>query len=179
MYGYSRQDAVGQVSSTLLKTRNPTGHDIAYEQVTRDGSWEGRLVQTRRDGSELYVDARWVLDTEAGIILEVNREVTEHVKLAERFEVLVGSVSEYAIFLLDTEGTVVSWNPGAKRISRATRSTRSSAATSPSSTGRRRKPKGYRRSTWPSPLRRVRWSTKAGASARMEQSSGRRWSSPP
>jgi len=116
MYGYSRQDAVGKVSSALLKTRNPTGHDVAYEQVTRDGSWEGRLVQTRRDGSDLYVDARWVVDTEAGIILEVNREVTEHVKLAERFEVLVGSVTEYAIFLLDTGGTVVSWNPGAKRI---------------------------------------------------------------
>ena len=116
MYGYSRQEAVGRVSSTLLKTRNPTGHDVAYEQVTRDGSWEGRLVRTRHDGSELYVDARWVLDADANIILEVNREVTDHVKLAERFEVLVGSVSEYAIFLLDTEGTVVSWNPGAKRI---------------------------------------------------------------
>jgi len=116
MYGYSRQEAIGQVSSTLLKTRNPTGHDVAYEQVTRDGSWEGRLVQTRRDGTELYVDARWVLDPDADIILEVNREVTDHVKLAERFEVLVGSVSEYAIFLLDPDGTVVSWNPGARRI---------------------------------------------------------------
>jgi PAS domain S-box-containing protein len=116
MYGYSRQEAVGQVSSSLLKTRNPTGHDVAYEQVTRDGLWEGRLVQTRRDGTEVYVDARWVLDAEEDIILEVNREVTEHIKLAERFELLVSSVSEYAIFLLDTDGTVVSWNAGAKRI---------------------------------------------------------------
>jgi PAS domain S-box-containing protein len=116
MYGYSRQDAVGQVSSSLLKTRNPTGQDVAYEQVTHDGSWEGRLVQTRYDGSELYVDARWVADARAGIILEVNREVTEHVRLAERFELLVGSVAEYAIFLLDSDGNVVTWNAGAKRI---------------------------------------------------------------
>lgn len=116
MYGYSRQEAVGQVSNHLLRTRNPSGHDVAYEQVTREGRWEGLLVQTRSDGSELYVDARWVLDAQGGIILAVNREVTEHIKLAERFELLVASVSEYAIFLLDTEGTVVSWNAGAKRI---------------------------------------------------------------
>jgi len=116
MYGYSREQAVGRVSSELLKTRNPTGHDVAYEQVTRDGSWEGLLVQTRQDGSDVYVDARWVFDAEGGIILEVNREVTEHIKLAARFELLVNSVSEYAIFLLDPSGTVVSWNPGARRI---------------------------------------------------------------
>jgi PAS domain S-box-containing protein len=116
IYGFSRSDAVGQVSSTLLKTRYPSGHDVAYEQVTRDGLWEGRLVQTLHNGAEVYVDARWVLDAEANIILEVNREVTDHVRLAERFELLVGSVAEYAIFLLDPDGTVVSWNAGAKRI---------------------------------------------------------------
>jgi PAS domain S-box-containing protein len=116
MYGYSRQDAVGQVSSDLLKTRNPSGHDVAYEQVTRDGHWEGRLVQTRRDGTELYVDARWALDAVENTILEVNREVTEHIRLAERFELLVASVAEYAIFLLDTDGTVATWNAGARRI---------------------------------------------------------------
>lgn len=116
MYGYSRQDAVGQVSSGLLRTRYPNGHDVAYEQVTRDGRWEGRLVQTHKNGTELYVDARWVVDRAAGIIIEVNREVTEHVKTAERFELLVDTVTEYAIFLLDPEGTVVSWNEGARRI---------------------------------------------------------------
>jgi PAS domain S-box-containing protein len=116
MYGYSRKEALGQVSGDLLKTRKPSGQDDAYEQVTRDGRWDGRLVQTRRDGAEVYVDAKWVLDPVGGIILEVNREVTDHVRLAERFELLVGSVREYAIFLLDTEGRVASWNEGARRI---------------------------------------------------------------
>src|SRR6185312_2091873 len=32
------------------------------------------------------------------------------------FRLLVGSVTDYAIFLLSTEGVVVSWNPGAERI---------------------------------------------------------------
>jgi len=116
MYGYSRHEAVGQVSSALLRTRYPTGHDVAHEQVTRDGRWEGRLVQTRRDGTPLYVDAKWVIDDENGTIIEVNREVTEHVMQAERLELLVASVAEYAIFLLDPEGRVASWNEGARRI---------------------------------------------------------------
>lgn len=34
----------------------------------------------------------------------------------ERFGLLVAAVGEYAIFLLDPDGTVVSWNPGAQRL---------------------------------------------------------------
>ena len=33
-----------------------------------------------------------------------------------RFRLLVDSVIDYAIFMLDTEGRVVTWNPGAERI---------------------------------------------------------------
>src|ERR1051326_1974393 len=34
----------------------------------------------------------------------------------EVFHLLVDSVADYAIFLLDPEGTVTSWNPGAERL---------------------------------------------------------------
>ena len=34
----------------------------------------------------------------------------------ERFELLVRSVKDYALFMLDPEGRVVSWNEGAERI---------------------------------------------------------------
>jgi PAS domain S-box-containing protein len=34
----------------------------------------------------------------------------------ERFRLLIEAVQEYAIFMLDTEGLVASWNPGAQRI---------------------------------------------------------------
>src|SRR5262249_47187618 len=34
----------------------------------------------------------------------------------ERFQLMVRNVSEYAIFMLDTEGRVISWNAGAERI---------------------------------------------------------------
>ena len=34
----------------------------------------------------------------------------------ERFRLLVDSVSDYAIFILDPDGTIASWNPGAQRL---------------------------------------------------------------
>src|SRR5436309_1519951 len=36
--------------------------------------------------------------------------------VGEQFRLLVESVEDYAIFLLDTQGNVTSWNPGAERI---------------------------------------------------------------
>src|SRR3984893_15696899 len=35
---------------------------------------------------------------------------------AEQFHILVDSVEEYAIYLLDPNGNVVTWNPGAEKI---------------------------------------------------------------
>src|SRR5215207_2344623 len=34
----------------------------------------------------------------------------------ERFRLLVEGVADYAIFMLDSEGRIVSWNPGGERI---------------------------------------------------------------
>jgi PAS domain S-box-containing protein len=116
LYGYSREEALGRVSSQLLKTRYPRLAESAYKQVAETGRWEGRLVQTRKDGTELIVDGRWVLDRERATVVEVNREVTEHVAVAERYQLLVESVKDYAILLLDPEGRIASWNEGARRI---------------------------------------------------------------
>jgi len=116
MYGFSRSEALGKVSHSLLKTRFPAEGEIAYQEVIRTGTWEGPLIQTRKDGTEVYVDARWAADVDAGVILEVNRDVTRHHDISERFELLVKSVVEYAIFMLDRDGNVVTWNAGAQRI---------------------------------------------------------------
>jgi len=116
MYGYSREEALGQVPARLLQTRYPGSKTSAYAMVMRNGAWEGRLVQTRKDGAVLVVEGKWALDSASGRILQVNREVTDQVATSERFKVLVESVQDYAIFLLDTRGRISSWNEGARRI---------------------------------------------------------------
>ena len=116
MYGYSREEALGQISNQLLQTQYPGTKNSAFATVMETGSWEGRLVQTRKDGSVIVVDGKRVLDRDAGRILEVTREITDEIAHSERFKVLVESVKDYAIFLLDTKGRVSSWNEGARRI---------------------------------------------------------------
>jgi len=49
-----------------------------------------------------------------GSIDERGRE--ELLRSEERFELFVRSVKDYALFMLDPEGRVVSWNEGAERI---------------------------------------------------------------
>ena len=64
------------------------------------------------------------IETEVGtLVSSAIRDITER-KLAEekmllseeRFRLMVQSVKDYAIFMLDPEGHVVSWNEGAQRI---------------------------------------------------------------
>ena len=43
-------------------------------------------------------------------------QTTEGPVTAERYRLLVESVTDYAIYMLDPQGTVISWNPGARRF---------------------------------------------------------------
>lgn len=43
-------------------------------------------------------------------------QVTSSLPVEERYRVLVEAITDYAIYLLDPDGTVASWNPGAERI---------------------------------------------------------------
>jgi PAS domain S-box-containing protein len=80
----------------------------------------------RKDGTRL--DAELSVKTVAGggqapLIVALVRDVTQEKRRAwqtreaeERYRLLVDSVQEYAILMLDPEGLVMSWNPGAQRI---------------------------------------------------------------
>jgi formate hydrogenlyase transcriptional activator len=62
--------------------------------------------------SEIFLRAREV--QEANLRLELaNRQITQS---EERFRLLVASVKDYAIFMLDPEGRVSTWNAGAERL---------------------------------------------------------------
>jgi len=36
--------------------------------------------------------------------------------IAQRFELLVDSLEDYAVFMIDLGGTIISWNPGVERM---------------------------------------------------------------
>ena len=125
-YGWSKEEALGKVTHTLLQTVFPE----PFEEVTRKlrhGSWEGELVHTRRDGVRIIVASRQVMQRdergEPLAILEINRDVTDLKKATaalkdseERFRLVVESIKDYAIFMLDPRGYILTWNLGAERI---------------------------------------------------------------
>ncbi len=83
----------------------------------------------------------------------------------EKFRLLVGGIRDYAVFMLDPEGRIASWNAGAESI-RDTRPRRSSASTSRVSTRGRRWKAIFRRRSWKRPNASVGSRTKAGGCAR-------------
>jgi PAS domain S-box-containing protein len=85
LYGYSRLEACGQVTHSLLRTRL-AGGDAASQLETalaRYGIWVGELQHTTRDGREVDVEGRLALMSQASgrwLVLEVNRDVTDRRK---------------------------------------------------------------------------------------------------
>src|SRR4051812_25749558 len=46
----------------------------------------------------------------------MKRPVLEQLDDTKRFQLLVEAVTDYALYLLDLDGTIISWNTGASRI---------------------------------------------------------------
>jgi PAS domain S-box-containing protein len=127
--GYEAGEIIGQHFSAFytpedLERQIPK---IALETAQRDGRFEAEGWRVRKDGSRFWanvvIDPIWLPDGELVGFAKVTRDLSERraaeEKLRqseERFRLLVQSVSDYAIFMLDTEGRVSSWNAGAERF---------------------------------------------------------------
>jgi PAS domain S-box-containing protein len=94
LYGWTRAEAVGKNITSLLETRLKTGSPETFDQIraalTRHNNWEGELIHTRRDGTQVYVASRWTMqqetETEPAIWLEVNRDITERKKAEQELQ---------------------------------------------------------------------------------------------
>lgn len=87
LYGWTAREALGRLTHTLLRTRFPARRRAIEAQLEREGRWEGELVHTRRDGSTVAVESRWVLvrDEQArpSAVLEIDRDITERRRLEQ------------------------------------------------------------------------------------------------
>ena len=78
LYGFSRTEALGNVSHKLLRTQTSCGMHTLLLELESQGQWEGELEHVARDGRDINVETRMVL-VRAGAgdyVLEVNRDIT-------------------------------------------------------------------------------------------------------
>ncbi|MGO8899898.1 MAG: PAS domain S-box protein [Isosphaeraceae bacterium] len=101
MYGWSREEALGHISHDLLATRFPVSLADLEDRLARDGSWEGVLIHSRRDGAQIVVASRHVLDREERgeptDVLEMNSDITVRKRADDELRRLKGELEERVV----------------------------------------------------------------------------------
>jgi formate hydrogenlyase transcriptional activator len=130
MFGYTRAELIGRPVETLVPERFRKAHPSHRENYSahpraRQMGAGLNLFARRKDGTEVPVDIMLrPMQTAAGtVVITIVRDVTEQREAQEalrrndqQLRSIIESVRDYAIYLLDPEGHVVTWNPGAERI---------------------------------------------------------------
>jgi len=130
LFGYSSHELIGQPVEMLVPARFRGGHPRHRENYnahprTRQMGAALNLFGLRKDGAEFPVDIMLKpMETESGpAVVTFIRDATEQRAAQEalrlndlRLRSIVESIGEYAIYMLDREGHVLTWNPGAERI---------------------------------------------------------------
>ena len=87
IYGFTRAEAVGQISHDLLSTQFPEPLPGIEATAGRHGRWDGELTHRCADGRTIIVESRWAAQRGPGGsllgFLEINRDITAR-KDAER-----------------------------------------------------------------------------------------------
>ena len=123
--GYRADEIIGKHFSTFYPSEDVASGkcERELEIATDEGRFEEEGWRIRKDGSRMWanVTITALRNAEGSLIgfAKVTRDLTERRRAEEdarRFRLLVDSVRDYAIFMLDPGGYVQTWNLGAERI---------------------------------------------------------------
>lgn len=127
--GYEPREILGAHFSRFYSSadRLAGAPERALRTAATDGRFEAQGWRIRKDGSRFWahvvIDPIWRRSGELIGFAKVTRDLTER-KAAEaelsrseqQFQLLVQGVTDYALYMLDPNGYVSSWNAGASRI---------------------------------------------------------------
>ena len=125
-YGWTREEAVGQLAHSFLQTEFSQPLEVVEEALRRKHYWEGEVVHTAKNGSRIVVASRRVLQCDAmgnpKAILEINNDITgrKHAEEAQRkSEERLRALFEFspdAIVVTDREGKIGEVNAQLERF---------------------------------------------------------------
>jgi len=127
--GFTADEIVGRHYSTFYTPDAISCGWPEYELDTaaRDGRFEDEGWRVRKDGTRFWANVvitalRWRDGSLRGYA-KVTRDLTERRlqdealrRSEERYRLMVSGIKDYAIFMLDADGRIVSWNSGAQTI---------------------------------------------------------------
>jgi PAS domain S-box-containing protein len=130
LFGYAHAEFAGMNVEALVPERFRGRHPSHRENYNahpraRQMGAAMNLFGLRKDGTEFPVDIMLKpMETRAGLVtLSFVRDATEQkaaMEMVQRHDQqlrsIVESVRDYAIYLLDPDGHIMTWNPGAERI---------------------------------------------------------------
>ncbi|RYE55571.1 MAG: PAS domain S-box protein, partial [Rhizobiaceae bacterium] len=127
--GYLPNEVIGTHFSRFYteQDRDDGLPERALHVAATAGKFEAEGWRVRKDGGMFW--AHVVIDPVRGSdgeligFAKITRDLSERIdaettlkRSEEQFRLLVQSVTDYAIYMLDRDGRVTSWNPGAQRI---------------------------------------------------------------
>jgi PAS domain S-box-containing protein len=127
--GYTPEEIIGRHFSIFYTDEAVKKGWPAYELrvATREGRFEDEGWRVRKDGSRFWANVViTALRDEQGTLLaysKITRDLTARKRQEEtareseeRLRLLIEGIVDYAIYMLDPEGMVTSWNTGAQQL---------------------------------------------------------------
>ena len=127
--GYTPTEIIGRHFSVFYTAEDRTDGrpQRALSTAATEGRFEDRAWRVRKDGSQFraHVIIDRILGEDGGLVgyAKITRDISDSYaqELAlreseQRFRLLVTRVTDYAIYMLDLNGMVNSWNAGAERF---------------------------------------------------------------
>jgi two-component system, chemotaxis family, CheB/CheR fusion protein len=96
LYGYKRDEAIGQRKEHLLRTEIPgSSFQALRASLLAEGSWTGELLHRTKAGRVLNIESQIELVSLGSrrLVLESTRDVTDHRRWEERRQLLLGELS--------------------------------------------------------------------------------------
>jgi PAS domain S-box-containing protein len=125
LFGFTRAEAVGQVSHRLLQSVFPQGWAEFEAALEREGEWMGELLHTKKNGERITVESRLRLTTAGDgkrLVLETSRDITERKRVAgalQEAHALLQTITDNAtigIFMADRQNRCTFMNPAAEAM---------------------------------------------------------------